>query len=91
MFNPAISKLTAPPVSVVQDWRAFYDGRLGELIDMSQAVPGYAAHPEMAVALEKAAGEVRCVDLVRWPAAEKQIGSSVFCPVCTNSACAGTF
>ena len=46
MFNPAISKLTAPPVSVVQDWRASYDGRLGELIDMSQAVPGYAAHPE---------------------------------------------
>ena len=55
MFNPAISKLTAPPVSVVQDWRASYDGRLGELIDMSQAVPGYAAHPEMTAALEKAA------------------------------------
>ena len=57
MFNPAISKLTAPPVSVVQDWRASYDGRLGELIDMSQAVPGYAAHPEMTAALEKAAAQ----------------------------------
>ena len=55
MFNPAISKLTAPPVSVVQDWRASYDGRVGELIDMSQAVPGYDAHPEMTAALEKAA------------------------------------
>ena len=52
MFNPAISKLTAPPVSVVQDWRASYDGRLGDLIDMSQAVPGYAAHPDMIMALE---------------------------------------
>ena len=55
MFNLAISKLTAPTVSVVQDWRSSYDGRLGELIDMSQAVPGYAAHPEMTAALEKAA------------------------------------
>ena len=55
MFNPAISKLTAPPVSVVQDWRALYEGAKGPLIDMSQAVPGYAAHPAMITALEKAA------------------------------------
>ena len=56
MFNPAISKLTAPPVSVVQDWRASYDGSRGALIDMSQAVPGYAAHADMTAALEAAAG-----------------------------------
>ena len=54
MFNPAISRLTAPPVSVVQDWRASYDGGRGQLIDMSQAVPGYAAHPDMTAALEAA-------------------------------------
>ena len=54
MFNPAISRLTAPPVSVVQDWRASYDGGRGQLIDMSQAVPGYAAHPNMTAALEAA-------------------------------------
>ena len=57
MFNPAVSRLTAPPVSVVQDWRASYDGGLGDLIDMSQAVPGYAAHPDMTAALEKAAAD----------------------------------
>jgi len=55
MFNPAISRLTAPPVSVVQDWRASYEGARGQLIDMSQAVPGYAAHPDMTAALESAA------------------------------------
>ena len=55
MFNPAVSKLTAPPVSVVQDWRASYDDSRGPLIDMSQAVPGYAAHPKMTAELEKAA------------------------------------
>jgi aspartate/methionine/tyrosine aminotransferase len=55
MFNPAVSKLTAPPVSVVQDWRAAYDGSRGDMIDMSQAVPGYTAHPDMTQALERAA------------------------------------
>ena len=55
MFNPAISRLTAPPVSVVQDWRASYEGGQGPMIDMSQAVPGYAAHPAMLSALETAA------------------------------------
>ena len=52
MFNPAVSKLTAPPVSVVQDWRDSYGGTRGNLIDMSQAVPGYPAHPDMTAALE---------------------------------------
>ena len=55
MFNPAIQNLTAPPVSVVQDWRSSYDGSKGELIDMSQAVPGYAAHPDIMEALRDAA------------------------------------
>jgi aspartate/methionine/tyrosine aminotransferase len=57
MFNPAVAKLTAPPVSVVQDWRAAYDGGRGDMIDMSQAVPGYAAHPDMTAALEQAAAD----------------------------------
>ena len=57
MFNPAVSKLTAPPVSVVQDWKASYDGHCGALIDMSQAVPGYATHPDMTKALERAAAD----------------------------------
>ena len=63
MFNPAISKLTAPPVSVVQDWRASYEGAKGPLIDMSQAVPGYAAHPAMITALEAAAADRTAPDM----------------------------
>ena len=57
MFNPAITALTAPPVSVVQDWRASYAGQLGPLIDMSQAVPGYDAHADMTAALQAAAAD----------------------------------
>lgn len=55
MFNPAVEALNAPPVSIVLDWKSSYDGRHGEMIDMSQAVPGYAAHPDMLAALADAA------------------------------------
>ena len=55
MFNTAVTKLNAPPVSVVLNWKASYDDSQGELIDMSQAVPGYTAHDDMLAALAEAA------------------------------------
>ena len=55
MFNSAITKLNAPPVSVVLNWKASYDKGQGDLIDMSQAVPGYTAHDDILAALAKAA------------------------------------
>ncbi|WP_332923765.1 aminotransferase [Candidatus Puniceispirillum sp.] len=55
MFNPAVAALNAPPVSIVLDWKSSYDGRHGDMIDMSQAVPGYPAHPDMLNALAQAA------------------------------------
>ena len=57
MFNTAITKLNAPPVSVVLNWKASYDQSQGDLIDMSQAVPGYTAHNEMLAALAEAAAD----------------------------------
>lgn len=54
-INPAIAGLSAPPIPIVQKSARDYDGRLGQLIDLSQAVPGYAIHPELAAHLEKAA------------------------------------
>ena len=57
MFNTAVTKLNAPPVSVVLNWKASYDQSQGDLIDMSQAVPGYTAHNEMLAALAEAAAD----------------------------------
>ena len=57
-FSPAMLKLRAPPVSVVKDWKASYDGSKGVLIDMSQAVPGYSAHPSILTALSEAGGDL---------------------------------
>ena len=47
MFNSAVTTLNAPPVSIVLNWKSSYDGANGPLIDMSQAVPGYSAHPDI--------------------------------------------
>ncbi|MBB3313357.1 hypothetical protein FHT78_005149 [Rhizobium sp. BK196] len=46
-FNPLVDKLVPPPIPSVFAWARSYDGRYGPLIDLSQAVPGYPAHPEM--------------------------------------------
>ncbi len=55
MFNTAVTKLNAPPVSIVLNWKASYNDSQGALIDMSQAVPGYTAHNDMLAALAEAA------------------------------------
>ncbi|WP_117192167.1 aminotransferase [Rhizobium terrae] len=46
-FNPLVEKLSPPPVPSVAAWGRAYDGSRGPLIDLSQAVPGYPAHPDM--------------------------------------------
>ncbi|HEX4767710.1 MAG TPA: aminotransferase [Lichenihabitans sp.] len=38
--NPLLVATDAPPIPAAALWRAGYDGRLGPLIDMAQAVPG---------------------------------------------------
>jgi aspartate/methionine/tyrosine aminotransferase len=53
--NAAVAKLTAPPVAIVQDWIARYDGASGPLLDLSQAVPGYPPDPRLLEALAAAA------------------------------------
>jgi aspartate/methionine/tyrosine aminotransferase len=57
-INPLVETLAAPPIPEVQAWKKEYDGRLGPLIDLSQAVPGYPPHPDMLGWLGEAAGSV---------------------------------
>ncbi|WP_457585407.1 aminotransferase [Ensifer canadensis] len=54
-FNPLVEKLSPPPVPSVLAWAKSYDGSRGPLIDLSQAVPGYPAHPDMLAWLGEAA------------------------------------
>lgn len=57
-INPLVASLSAPPIPEVQAWKKEYDGSLGPLIDLSQAVPGYPPHPDMLRWLGEAAGSV---------------------------------
>lgn len=53
--NPAISGLSFPPIPAVKAWAQAYNGALGQVIDLSQAVPGYPPHDEMLRLLGEAA------------------------------------
>lgn len=55
-FNPFVANLMAPPVPSVFAWAKEYGGQLGPMIDFSQAVPGYAPHPDILNWLAEAAG-----------------------------------
>ncbi|MHB2267543.1 aminotransferase [Aliihoeflea sp. PC F10.4] len=57
-LNPLIANLSAPPIPLVQGWGRAYDGRMGPLIDLSQAVPGYPPEKRMLDWLAEAAGSV---------------------------------
>lgn len=57
-INPLVATLSTPPIPEVQAWKKEYDGNLGPLIDLSQAVPGYPPHPDMLCWLGEAAGSV---------------------------------
>ena len=39
-LNPRVLAVDSPPIPEAQGWKAAYDGRLGAMIDLSQAVPG---------------------------------------------------
>lgn len=57
-INPLVETLSSPPIPEVQAWKHDYDGRLGPLLDLSQAVPGYPSHPDMLRWLGEAASSV---------------------------------
>ncbi len=46
-LNPLLHAIDAPPIMAAHAWAAAYDGREGLLLDLCQAVPGYAPHPEL--------------------------------------------
>ncbi|NNM74261.1 aminotransferase [Enterovirga aerilata] len=56
-LNPLVAGVAPPPIPEARAWAARYDGRHGPLIDLTQAVPGYPAHPDLVRKLAEAAGQ----------------------------------
>src|ERR1700710_23920 len=56
-LNPLVTRVEVPPIPEAHAWATRYDGSLGPALDLCQAVPGYAPHPEILQHLAEAAGE----------------------------------
>jgi len=56
-LNPLVTRVEVPPIPEAHAWAARYDGSRGPALDLCQAVPGYAPHPEILAHLAEAAGE----------------------------------
>ncbi|KAF0230851.1 MAG: aminotransferase class I and [Beijerinckiaceae bacterium] len=56
-LNPRVLAVDSPPIPEAQGWKAAYDGRLGPMIDLSQAVPGTPPPQAMLDRLAEAAGQ----------------------------------
>lgn len=54
-FPLRVRSVAAPRIPAARAWAARYDGRAGPPIDVTQAVPGYPAHPELVARLGVAA------------------------------------
>ena len=57
-FNPAVSQLGVPAIPQAASWTNHYDGRYGNVMDMSQAVPDFPAHSSVLDQLSAHAGAV---------------------------------
>ena len=55
-FNANVRDTGTPPIPEAQGWAKRYDGALGPMIDLSQAVPGYPPHADLLSRLAAAAG-----------------------------------
>ena len=59
-MNPLVRDTGSPPIPAVQAWMRAYGGERGPLIDLCQAVPGYAPHPDLLARLGAAASDPLC-------------------------------
>ena len=59
-MNPLVQDTGSPPIPEVQGWGRAYGGERGPLIDLCQAVPGYAPHPDLLHRLSVAAADPLC-------------------------------
>lgn len=56
-MNPFVAAVAAPPIPEARGWAARYDGAFGPAIDLTQAVPGYPAHPDLVARMAGAAAD----------------------------------
>lgn len=56
-LNSLLTRVEAPPIPQAHEWAARYDGSHGAALDLCQAVPGWAPHPNVLAHLAGAAAD----------------------------------
>ena len=56
-LNPLLTRVEVPPIPQAHAWAARYDGAHGKPLDLCQAVPGWAPHPEVLAHLAQEAAD----------------------------------
>jgi len=56
-INPLVADTGSPPIPEAQAWLRAYDGRAGAAVNLSQAVPGTAPHPDLLERFAVTAGD----------------------------------
>ncbi len=56
-LNPLVTGIEPPPIPEAHAWAARYDGAHGPALDLCQAVPGWAPHPDILAHLAQAAAD----------------------------------
>ena len=56
-LNPLVTGIEIPPIPEAHAWASRYTGALGPALDLCQAVPGYAPHPELLARAAAAAAD----------------------------------
>ena len=56
-LNPLVTRIVPPPIPAAHAWAQRYDGARGPMLDLCQAVPGYAPHPDLLAHLSEAAAQ----------------------------------
>ncbi len=54
-LNPLLTRVELPPIPQAHAWAARYDGSRGAALDLCQAVPGWAPHPQVLAHLAREA------------------------------------
>jgi aspartate/methionine/tyrosine aminotransferase len=57
LLNPLLRDTGTPPIPEAKAWLGAYDGRLGPVIDLSQAVPSKPPHPDLLARIGAAAAD----------------------------------
>ena len=77
MINPNIKNISEPPIPLALSWSNSYNGKYGDVIDMSQAVPSYPPHIELQENFKNFSSDISLLSYGEIEGPHAQIGADI--------------